>query len=235
MSKSEEEYLEALYTLTQNNKHATTGEVAGKLKIRPASVTEMFEKLAKKGYVIYSPYRGVRLTEEGYKYGKKIVRKHRLLERFLHDVLKIGKNRVHEYACEMEHGLSDEAERVICKTLKQSDTCPDDEQHIPPCDFEFSNCQECQQFNSEMDEVKRRKENLVALSSLKEAEVGRVVFIRGGKGVVQRLYHMGLTPGTEVKVLRAAPFGGPIQVEVRGTSLAVGWMIANKIFVEIKN
>ena len=108
MSASTEEYLEALYTLTQGGRTAGTTEISRHLDIAPASVTEMLRKLASRGYVDYSRYQGVTLTPTGFEMAEKMARKHRLLERFLHDMLHIGKARVHSEACAMEHGLSDE-------------------------------------------------------------------------------------------------------------------------------
>ena len=138
MSVSTEEYLEALYNLTQGGKTATTSEIAKHLKVSPASVTDMLRKLADRGLLNYSPYQGVTLTGEGLKAAAKMTRKHRLLERFLHDILKIGNDSVHEEACKMEHGLSDKAERALCLTLKAPDKCPDDEKLIPACELAFS-------------------------------------------------------------------------------------------------
>ena len=112
MSTSTEEYLEALYTLTQDGKTASTSEISKRLNIAPASVTEMLKKLADTGYVNYSPYQGVTLTRKGFEQAEKMTRKHRLLERFLHDILHIGNDKVHSEACAMEHGLSDETERA---------------------------------------------------------------------------------------------------------------------------
>ena len=126
MSESIDEYLEAIYVLSREGQAVGTNEISRHLAIKPASTTEMLKKLAQKGYIEYSPYRGVTLTKAGFQYGRKMVRKHRLLERFLHDVLKIGNDRVHKYACEMEHSLSDDVERSICQTLKQPEICPDD-------------------------------------------------------------------------------------------------------------
>src|ERR1039458_8068955 len=103
MSASTEEYLEALYNLTQDGKAANNADLSKRLKIAPASVTEMLKKLADTGYVNYSPHQGVTLTPKGFVIAEKMTRKHRLLERFLHDMLKIGKEKVHAEACEMEH------------------------------------------------------------------------------------------------------------------------------------
>src|SRR4030043_298048 len=134
MSTSTEEYLEALYNLTRESEPASTSAISKRLNITPASVTEMMHKLANERYVNYSPYQGVTLTPKGYRIAEKMTRKHRLLERFLHDVLKIGNDRVHKEACEMEHALSDETARALCQTLKSPDRCPDDRKVIPPCD-----------------------------------------------------------------------------------------------------
>lgn len=236
-----EEYLEALYTLTHNGKAATTKEIAEYLKIAPASATEMLKKLADKGYVKYSPYQGATLTDEGLKIGEKITRKHRLLERFLHDILKIRKDMVHGQACEMEHALSDEAEKGLCQFLKHPDKCPDDEKIIPSCDLQFSNCEECLKTRGGEDrrrrvgleEVGRRRANLVSILDLKERDVGKIAFIRGDHKVLQRLLDMGLTPGTRISIVKVAPLKGPIEVEVRSSKLAIGQDIASKVFVEV--
>lgn len=234
MSDRVDEYLEALYVLGNGGASVSTSELSRRLKINPASVTEMLKKLSLNGYVDYSPYQGASLTETGLRYGRKMVRKHRLLERFLHDVLHIGNDKVHDYACEMEHSLSDDVERNMCQTLKQPDLCPDDGQTIPPCDFNFNNCQECARHQAEsMDEQERRQSDLVSVRSLSENQSGKVAFIRGGQQVVKRMLDLGLTPGTEVKVIRAAPFKGPVQIGVRGTQFAIGQQIADKIFVEV--
>jgi DtxR family Mn-dependent transcriptional regulator len=232
-SKSVEDYLKALYTLSQNGKVISTTEIAGHFKIAPASVTEMLKKLAKKGYVKYSPYHGARLTSKGYQAAERITRKHRLLERFLHDVLRIKKDKVHLQADEMEHALSDEAEESLCRFLKHPDRCPDDDKTIPACDLPFSTCEECVKLHNEnLEEVGRRERIPVSISHLKEGERGKVSFIRGEHKVLQRLFDMGLTPGTEVTVVKSAPFHGPLEILVRGSRLALGRGMTEIIFVE---
>jgi DtxR family transcriptional regulator, Mn-dependent transcriptional regulator len=233
MSISTQEYLEALYTLTQDGKTAGTSEISRRLKIAPASVTEMLKKMADTGYVNYSPYQGVTLTPKGFEIAEKMTRKHRLLERFLHDVLKIGNDRVHQEACEMEHSLSDSTERAMCQTLKSPDKCPDDEKVIPPCNLSFSSCDECQKWSgNNLEEVGTRKVNVIALSSLKKKQEARIAFIRGDKKALRRLEDLGLTPGTRVSVNRTAPMKGPLEVTVRGSRLAMGDEIACNVFVE---
>ncbi|MEM2926574.1 MAG: FeoA domain-containing protein [Candidatus Bathyarchaeia archaeon] len=77
-----------------------------------------------------------------------------------------------------------------------------------------------------------RIENAIPLPQLREGKRGVVAFTFGGRGMVQRLAEMGLTPGTEVTVVREAPFHGPIEVRVRGVSLALGYGVASRIFVK---
>jgi DtxR family Mn-dependent transcriptional regulator len=233
MSASTEEYLEALYTLTQDGESASTSDMSKRLQIAPASVTEMFKKLAEKGYVNYLPYQGVTLTPKGFEIAEKITRKHRLLERFLHDTLHIGNDKVHNEACAMEHTLSDETERALCQTLKSPAKCPDDEKIIPPCNLSFSSCTECNNWSGDnLEEVGKRNANVTSIASLKEKQEGKIAFIRGGNKVLRRLLDMGLTPGTKIQISRIAPLKGPVEIAVRSSKLALGDEIACNVFVE---
>jgi DtxR family Mn-dependent transcriptional regulator len=231
--KTTQDYLKTIYSLAKNGDVVNTTQISQKLEVTPASVTEMLKKLAEEGYVKYSPYHGSTLTDKGLKEAQKITRKHRLLETFLSDVLHIGKDKVHTQACQMEHALSDEAEESLCRLLKHPDICSDDGKTIPACDLPFTSCEECMSLHAQgLEEVGKRKENLVALSELKAGQGGKIQFIRGGHNVLQRLLDMGLTPSTKITLVKAAPFEGPIEVSVRGSKLAIGRGIASKVFVE---
>jgi DtxR family Mn-dependent transcriptional regulator len=233
MSISTEEYLEALYNLTQGGRTARTSEISKRLNIAPASVTDMLRKLADRGLVNYSSYQGVTLTEEGLKIAAKMTRKHRLLERFLHDVLKIGDDRVHKEACEMEHSLSDETERALCLTLKSPDKCPDDEKIIPACELAFPTCDECRKWSGDdLEEIGKRSTNVISVTAMKEKQKGKIAFIRGNNKILRRLLDLGLTPGTKICVTRVAPLKGPVELSVRGSQLALGDKIACNIFIE---
>lgn len=77
-------------------------------------------------------------------------------------------------------------------------------------------------------------ENFVSLLTLNVGESGEIVLIRGGRGLIQRLYDMGLTPGTCVTVLKKIPFG-PVEISLRGYHLALGQGVANRIWVRKKS
>jgi DtxR family Mn-dependent transcriptional regulator len=231
--KSTQDYLKAIYALSRNKDLVSTTEISKKLDVAPASVTEMLKKLSEDDYIKYEPYKGSILTVKGLREAQRILRKHRLLENFLTDVLHIGKEKVHTQACEMEHALSDEAEESLCRLLKHPDKCSDDGNTIPACDLPFKTCEECMQLHAKgLEEVGKRNEDLTPIRELKSGHYGKISFIRGEHKVLQRLLDMGLTPGTKIKVIKVAPMDGPVEVAVRGSKLAIGQDIACNVFVE---
>ncbi len=224
-----EEYLEAIYDIAGKEGTAKTTEIADRLKNAPASVTEAFQRMKQKGLVKYEPHKGVCLTTKGYKAATKMKRKHRLLEVFLYKMLHLSKENIHEQACKMEHTITDETETALCKTLRGPTQCPHGSP-IPPCNLDVKNCKEC--LAEQITLQDKREKDLIAITSLKLNEKAKIAFIRGGGGVMQRLCDLGLTNGTEVSLLRAAPMQGPLEICVRGCKLVIGRGIAEKIFVQ---
>lgn len=198
VSENVEEYLEAIYRLLERREKLTTTNIAKELKVSPPSVSEMLKKLDERGYLKYEPYKGVVLTRKGRDLGKNILRKHRLIEKFL-DTLGISKNRIHEEACKLEHSVSKGLEKVIEKEIKKP----------------------------------LYKKGVISLTDLRLGQTGEVVSIETGYRAKRRLEDMGLTPGTRIRVLRLAPFGGPIEISVRGSRLVVGRGMARRIFVKV--
>lgn len=229
-SESVEEYLEAIFKCNERGEAAKTTALAEELRVAPPSVTEMIKKLADEGLIEYKPYKGATLTGKGMALAQKVVRKHRLLERFLQDLLGLKSEKVHNEACKLEHSLSDEASAALCKVLNVPKTCPDDGKPIPPCMLDVSDCAQCAE--------KREKESsnlglVTQLSNLKPHEEGVVAFIKSDRRACQRLLDMGLTHGTRVQVVNVAPFSGPVELEVRGTGLALDKGLAGEVFVKI--
>lgn len=77
----------------------------------------------------------------------------------------------------------------------------------------------------------RINDEVTSLANLCEGEKGVIMKAMGGFGLVRRLAEMGLTPGVEIKILRKCPFHGPVQLEVRGVMLALGYGVATKVLV----
>lgn len=108
LTTSEEDYLKALYTLTEwEDTEVSTGVLADQLGLSPASVTSMVQKLAGKHLVVHVPRKSVSLSASGRREALRMVRRHRLLETFLRDELGYGWDEVHDEAEALEHTVTD--------------------------------------------------------------------------------------------------------------------------------
>lgn len=100
---AEENYLKAIYNLSQHDTDATASKLSEKLKVKLPTINSMVNKLAEKKLVEYQKYKGFLLTEKGQKYALEVIRKHRLTELFLVKVMGFGWEEVHDIAEEIEH------------------------------------------------------------------------------------------------------------------------------------
>ncbi len=233
--RSVEDYLKAIYDLSQVKQPVSTTDISKTLKIAPASVTEMLKKLAERGYVTHSPYHGTRLTNNGKKTAENIVRKHRLLERFLHDVLKVEKAQVHDQACGMEHSLTDDAAESLCRFLRHPDRCPDNGKIIPPCDLQIGSCAECVEIHGKgLEEDGKNDRNRVSAGNLEQGQCGKISLIRGGYNLLQRLLDMGLEPGSKIRIVKVTSPNGPVEVAVGNSKIILGKGMVSKVFVDLE-
>ena len=232
ISDNIEEYLEVLYRNGSNKEQVSTTQLSKDLGIAPGSVTQMLKKLEDLGYIEYTPYKGATLTDDGMKIAQKITRKHRILEKFLSDILKIKEENIHEQACEMEHTLSDEAERALCTMLQNPDLCPD-EKLIPACDFEFGSCQECFS-QKDFDQVINRKFNLLSVSELTGSSEGTISFIRGNNELLDDITDKGIKVGQHLEYeFNENRIGNNYLVIIDGEELNIPVEMANNIFIRV--
>jgi DtxR family Mn-dependent transcriptional regulator len=126
-SESIDDYLKAILELSgAEDNQVTSNALAERLGVRAASVTGMLQKLAgqRPSFVRYKKHHGVRLSRPGRRRALEIVRHHRLLERFLHDVLDYSWDEVHEEAERLEHFISERLEDRIAAKLGDPETDP---------------------------------------------------------------------------------------------------------------
>ena len=116
-SASREDYLRAVYHLMEENKEVRSVEVADYLNVTKPSVSEMLKELSKEGLIEYKKYSKVKLTGKGHKIARNLTSKHRIIERFLKDMLKINKKKVHDEAHRLEHAFSDDSIGKLRKLL----------------------------------------------------------------------------------------------------------------------
>lgn len=214
-SKSDRELMKAVYRNTREGKGAHTGALAEALGLTPGTVTSALKRLADRGLLEYKPYKGVELTSRGRKEAVGAIRRHRIVERFLSDMLGYAWNEADRLAGSFEHDLPQEVEDRLFVALDRPATCP----HgfpIPERDV------------SEIPDMPP----LYALGPGERA----VVAVPGSTEpeVVEFLGTLGLRPGVSVEVLQKHPFDGPIVLRVDGQERTVGERIARQIFVRVE-
>lgn len=119
-SQGQEEFLELVYRLTISGGAARTGDLAEGLKTSLGTVTNLVERLERKGLVAHRPYRGITLTPKGKRIAAEIVERHRLVERFLINFLMIPSKRAHKYACRLEHTVDKEVVDAMASLVPSS-------------------------------------------------------------------------------------------------------------------
>jgi DtxR family Mn-dependent transcriptional regulator len=117
LSEAQEDYLKQIFLLGGDGDRVSTQALARKLRVRPASVTEMVGRLAQLDLVEHSPYHGVRLTDAGRRVALEMLRHHRLLETFLVEALGYKWDQVHEEAERLEHVISERFEERIAEAM----------------------------------------------------------------------------------------------------------------------
>lgn len=198
-----EEYLETIYRLqSREGEVAKTSDLTRSLKVVPGTVTNTIERLEKEGYVHHEPYRGVKLTEKGRNVALQVVRRHRLSERLLTDILHVDLSKAHEVACKIEHDIADEEIMgKIEKALGNPKTCP----HGNPIPTG----------SGKSVEGKLDLEGLTPLTSLEVSDTGIVErYSEDDPEILERISSIGLKPGDTVEVVKKDPAGVSMTVRL---------------------
>ncbi len=124
LTEEQEDYLKAIFGLNGTTDYVSNKNLAQDLNIKPSSVSEMMLRLKKDDYVDIRPYKGVKLTQKGLGHTTNIIKRHRLIERFLIEELEYTWDEVHEEAEILEHRVSDRFIDKIDKLMGYPTTCP---------------------------------------------------------------------------------------------------------------
>jgi DtxR family transcriptional regulator, Mn-dependent transcriptional regulator len=213
-----EDYLKAIYDLERDAQPAATNDIAERLAISPASVSGMMRRLSEQGLITHEPYRGARLTDAGRRAALRTLRRHRILECYLTEVLGYPWDRVHDEAERLEHAASEELIERMADALGD----PVHDPHGAPIPSR----------EGVVEETSRR-----TLSDVGAGENVRVRMVMDDDGERLRyLAELGIRPGSIIRLLDRAPFDGPITLWVGdgagGVTRAVGPALAAQVFVE---
>jgi DtxR family Mn-dependent transcriptional regulator len=182
---------------------ARTGDLAAALGISPATATAMVKRLVDQGLVSHAPYKGVSLSPAGRRVATAVVRRHRVVERFLADFLGYTWEEADRLAPQFEHALPQEVEDRLFEALGRPSACP----HGFPIPGRGS---DRVPHMSQLYDLEPGQRAVVALSS--SVSPAMVAF----------LSDMGFVPGAEVEVLEKQPFGGPLVVRTAGGEHTLG-------------
>jgi DtxR family Mn-dependent transcriptional regulator len=213
-----EAYLKAIYDLERVGAPASTNDIADRLAISPASVSGMMRRLAEQRLITHEPYRGVRLTGAGRKAALRTLRRHRILECYLTEVLGYEWDGVHSEAERLEHAASDELIERMAAALGN----PTQDPHGAPIPTRDGRVEEA------------RLRTLAAVGAGERVRVRRVQDEDAER--LRYLAELGIRPGALVRILDRAPYDGPITLwvgETGGTTRAIGAGLAAEVYVEL--
>lgn len=211
---SKENYLSVIYKSSDNNSEIKANQIAEKLNISGAAVTDMLRKLAKEGYVEYKRYKGTRLTKSGEEYARNMVRRHRIWELFLHQIVGLPWDKVHDEAHNLEHGASDELINRMEEMLDfpeydpHGDPIPDKNGKLPK-----GNCG-------------------IPLSNIKSGHKVKVNRVHDfDSSFLQYISKIGIELNTEITVIEKLEFDNSLLIKIDKKETNISSKVAANIFV----
>lgn len=210
LSRSVEDYLKAIFRLSNQGGFATTSDIAALLSLSPPSVSGMVKRLSEMGLIEHVPYRGVQLTSQGRRAALRMIRRHRVLELYLTRTLGYDWDNVHNEAERLEHAVSDELIERMAAALGD----PHYDPHGDPIPTATGDIEETE------------------LVSLAEAQIGDSLELRQvvtqDPARLRYFAEQGLVPGVRVTVTDRQPFNGPTTVlfNASGTARIIGQELA---------
>ncbi|MCB2180097.1 metal-dependent transcriptional regulator [bacterium] len=219
LTQSIEDYLKAIFELTQKEGRASTTQLAVYLNVTPASVTGMIKKLSSTNPPLleYQKHRGVVLTSKGRDIALEILRHHRLLELFLHKVLDYPWEEVDEEADRLEHVISEKFEERIAKALGNPEYDPHGDP-IPTKDLVIPDISD------------------TPLSTLRPDLHATIKRVRDtDSDLLKHLSEIGVIPGAKIKITDYSEFDGNLHLILieNNQNIVLGPKITDQIFVDI--
>ena len=215
-TQATENYLKALYSLHLKNPEISLTELGQRLGVSKPTVNEMIKRLEKEGWVMYERYKPISLTEEGKKMAALVIRKHRLSEMFLSDIMGFGWEEVHQIAEQIEHLKSD----IFFDRMDEMLGFPTSDPHGSPIPDREGNM---------------IKNNYKTLSQIKEGETVELKALRSSdKEFLMYLNKKEISLGVEIKVNNIEVFDNSFTVSYgEQVNVVLSQAVAAKLLVVI--
>jgi len=220
-----EEYLETIYNMAAEQEVVIGARLAEKFHVAPPTVTEMLKRLVRDGYIEMDQKRLVSLTDAGYQAAEAVLRRHRLTERFLVDMLGMQWHEVHEEACRLEHFISGAVEARVLTSLDFPTTCP----HGNPIPGQVPSARTYLQ-----------DQGAIRLSTVAEGKSAKILCIsevvEDEEALIHYLHEKNLTPGTKLTIIVPADQTGEredsdCQLRVSDQEIRISKTVPAKIWV----
>ena len=213
MTSGKEDYLKAIYIISENHDLVTNKELSEMLQVSPPSVSEMIAKLQKQGYVDYTAYKGSKMTRKGRKEAGRLMRYHALWEVFLVNKLHFSWSEAHELAEGLEHQTMDTLCERLDEYLDHPAYCPHGDP-IPRKD-------------GSREGITHR-----LLSEVEEGEETRILRVMEDYSLMDYIQNKGIDIGMSVIVREKEDYEGPITLETPKGEISLSYKAAERIFVE---
>jgi len=211
---SKEDYLSVIYKSSDSNGEIKANLIAEKLNISNAAVTDMLRKLSKKGYVDYKRYKGIKLTKNGEYYARNMVRRHRIWEMFLHQIVGLPWDKVHGEAENLEHSSSDE----LIDKLEEMLDFPEFDPHGDPIPDR----------NGKLPKSKKG----IPLSAVEPGNLVKVNRVHDfDSSFLQYISKIGIELNKEISVLDSLDFDHSLLIKVDKKETSISNKVAANIFV----
>lgn len=212
LTEGKEDYLKAILSHDGIDTYVSNKTLSRFLNIKPPSVSEMVGRLEKEGYVMTKPYKGVKLSELGLSYTLDVIKRHRLIELFLIEVLNYTWEEVHVEAEVLEHRVSKLFVERLDELLKYPKTCPHG--GVIPRDNHF-------------EEIYK-----IPLLSFEEGDVVTIRRVRDRSELLVFLSSKALSIGDTVKVIAKDDINRLMELENKGEKIVLSYQNAEVIFGE---
>lgn len=215
VTSAEQDYLKAVFAISEAEEPVTVARIAAYMPVSQPSVSAMVKKLHGHGWIERTPGGGVALTKSGIRQAVDIIRRHRLVETFLFEMMHYPLEDIHEEAEAIEHAISDQFVVRLAEVLGDPVRDPHGDP-IPRADLTYPEIVD------------------VPLAAAPAASIAQIARIKDkDRDLVRHLVSMGLVPGVPLEVEGRDDFGGPTWVRSDNVRHALGDALVSAIYVEI--